>query len=172
MSGLDSFDLQLYGSGIYFGGQTIWGKVVISSNTKMTNIENIRVKLTGFADVHWTEFNDEHVYHYRNHEEYLKNEIVIHNGYLPVGLHAFPFSFILPANLPSSFEGQHGHVRYYVETKLVRSGFFTLTKKKQFVTINSLVDLNQIQGVESPQTSLTLKHSGVLLYVWTSVCNR
>ena len=33
---------------------------------------------------------------------------------LSVGNHAFPFSFELPANIPSSFEGKHGHVRYKI----------------------------------------------------------
>jgi sporulation-control protein spo0M len=37
---------------------------------------------------------------------------------LPAGEHSFPFSMILPNDLPSSFEGQYGYVRYTVEATL------------------------------------------------------
>ena len=55
MGGPDSFDLQLYGSGIYYGGQTIQGQGFITSATSMDNIKSIHIKLAGFSDVHWTE---------------------------------------------------------------------------------------------------------------------
>ena len=37
---------------------------------------------------------------------------------LAAGEHSFPFSMILPNDLPSSFEGQYGYVRYTVEGTL------------------------------------------------------
>jgi sporulation-control protein spo0M len=37
---------------------------------------------------------------------------------LPAGEHSFPFSMILPNDLPSSFEGQYVYVRYTVEATL------------------------------------------------------
>jgi hypothetical protein len=37
---------------------------------------------------------------------------------LPAGEHSFPFSMILPDQLPSSFEGQYGYVRYTVEATI------------------------------------------------------
>jgi hypothetical protein len=37
---------------------------------------------------------------------------------LPAGEHSFPFSMILPDDLPSSFEGQYGYVRYTVQAIL------------------------------------------------------
>jgi hypothetical protein len=45
-------------------------------------------------------------------------EVIVYPGpKLEAGHHIFPFTFILPNHLPSSFEGQYGHVRYYVQVK-------------------------------------------------------
>ena len=55
MGGVEAFNLQLYGSGIYFSGQVIQGQIIVGSSTPLTNIKSIQVKLTGFASVHWSE---------------------------------------------------------------------------------------------------------------------
>ena len=182
MGGPDVFLIQLQGQGIYYGGQTIQGQVQVSNGAHMSNIKNIQIKLIGFGEVHWTEQerrtrrvhnrNHDHHHgereeeyhetvHYRNHEQYLSSKFILHRGPLAAGNHVLPFSFILPPNLPSSFEGQHGHVRYYIEAKLDRSGFFTFDKrKKQFITINSICDLNNVQGANNPQTNSNSKEFG------------
>ena len=41
----------------------------------------------------------------------LPGEDMIH----PVGHHVYPFRFTLPTNLPSSFEGGVGHIRYLIQ---------------------------------------------------------
>ena len=65
---------------------------------------------------------------YSNHEVYTKQKVVVHSGpslppvvvvlimmyfhpLLCQGVHCFPFSFVLPTNLPSSFESHTGNVR-------------------------------------------------------------
>ena len=60
-----------------------------------------------------------------------------------IGQHSFPFSFSLPNSIPSSFEGEHGHIRYVLFGKL------NPTKKKDEqrtirmnIGFNKLVDLN------------------------------
>ena len=177
MGGPDSFNVQLQGHGIYYGGQVIQGQILISSREYMPNVRNIQMKLVGFGEVQWTEQvrksrrrgsgESDEVYHetkyYRDNEEYISNKFSVHQGPLPAGNHVFPFSFVLPPNLPSSFEGQHGHVRYFVEAEIDRSGIFTFNKrKKQFITINSIVDLNLIQGAATPQTNSNSKTFGIL----------
>ena len=176
MGGPDSFNLQLQGSGIHFGGQVVQGQVLISSCELMSNIRNIQVKLIGFGEVHWTQQEQKtrrgrdgrqqrytEAKHYRNYEEYVNNKALVHQGHLAAGRHVFPFSFILPPNLPSSFEGQHGHVRYFIEAKIDQSGLFNFNKKKKlFITINSVIDLNFIQGVDIAQTNSNAKTFGCL----------
>ncbi len=49
-------------------------------------------------------------------EKYINMDAMLCPGpLLQAGQHTFPFSFILTHNLPSSFEGQFGHVRYCVK---------------------------------------------------------
>ena len=42
----------------------------------------------------------------------FSNKKIIHEGDLSSGEHYIPFTFDLPMDLPCSFEGQYGHVRY------------------------------------------------------------
>ena len=80
--------------------------------------------------------------YYRNHETYVKQETVLNGGPgLPPGIHYFPFSFMLPPNLPSSFESNIGHVRYYVKADIVRDWKWN-HKVKQHFMVNGILDLN------------------------------
>lgn len=82
------------------------------------------------------------------HEEYF--EIKYHllgskNGpeiKLPAGVHTYPFTCALPPTLPSSYEGQWGHVRYTVKVTLDRPWKFDQDAKIAFTVITPL-DLNQ-----------------------------
>ena len=50
-----------------------------------------------------------------------------------------------------------------MEAKLDRKGFFTFDKKtKQFITVNALVDLNQIHSIKEPVTRTNSKTFGCL----------
>ena len=60
---------------------------------------------------------------------------------LPAGEHSFLFSMMLPNHLPSSFEGQYGHVRYTVKATLDRPWKFDHEVKAAF-TVLSHLDLN------------------------------
>ena len=51
----DFFGVKLDGSGVYFGGQTVTGKVILQTDEELTNIKLVTVKLKGEGDVHWTE---------------------------------------------------------------------------------------------------------------------
>ena len=64
-------------------------------------------------------------------------------NYLPPGTHFYPFSFQLPPNLPSSFEGGDGHVRYTIRGVMDRVSWRKKEKdtKKPF-TVIALLDLN------------------------------
>merc|ERR1712156_798397 len=99
------FLVQLQGPGIYYGGQMIQGQVQVSNHDYISNIKNVQIKLIGFGEVHWTErerrtrtrsFSDgdrdeeywEDV-HYGNHEQYLSNKFLVHQGPLSAGNHTF-----------------------------------------------------------------------------------
>lgn len=60
---------------------------------------------------------------------------------LPVGQHVHPFTCVLPPTLPSSFEGDYGHIRYTVKVTLDRPWKFDQDVKSAF-TVLSNVDVN------------------------------
>ena len=63
---------------------------------------------------------------------------------LSVGNHEFPFSVPLEANIPSSFEGKHGHVRY----KVTASIDDPQKKTEHFFTVLTPYDLNKDQDAQ------------------------
>lgn len=93
-------------------------------------------------------------------EEYFKTQYYLIGGAgggeheLPAGTKEFPFTCVLPPTLPSSFEGEFGHVRYTVKVVLDRPWKFDQETKAAF-TVLSPVDLNA-------NPSLKVKILGIL----------
>lgn len=63
------------------------------------------------------------------------------NSILPAGSYSYPFQFKLPTNLPSSFEGVIGYVRYTMTAVIDKPWKFDHTTKAPF-TVLSILDLN------------------------------
>lgn len=115
------------------------------------------VRFLGEANTSWNETKKVHDSDGREreetipltgHEEYFSNSFYLlgaKNGseiVLPAGEHAYPFTSMLPASLPSSFEGEWGHVRYTIKVTLDRPWKFDQDIKMAF-TVLSPLDLNQ-----------------------------
>ena len=56
---------------------------------------------------------------------------------------------MLPPNIPSSFEGQHGSVRYYVKANIVRDWKWDHNVKQHFM-VNGILDLNLQPSAQTP----------------------
>lgn len=65
---------------------------------------------------------------------------------LSIGQHAFPFTFVLPMQIPSSFEGKFGHVRYIIEAVAQRPIDDSKYECKASLVVCSNLDLNTITG--------------------------
>ncbi|XP_073696950.1 arrestin domain-containing protein 3-like [Garra rufa] len=128
-------------SNTFTSGDIVEGRVVLEV-TKEIKVDSFFVKLTGDAHVSWTEGSGDDESSYSDHERYFKlkqyfiqesskkgeseKNTTLVNGetYGPVikpGSHVFPFRFQLPQqNMPPSFKGLHGWVKYVLTVKLSR----------------------------------------------------
>ncbi|XP_047108254.1 arrestin domain-containing protein 17-like isoform X4 [Schistocerca piceifrons] len=133
----------------YFGGDTVTGKVVVKTDEE-EKIRYISAKCRGEANVSWTRRvrrrgHTKHI-RYSAHENYFETKYYFVGGpseelILPPGEHVYNFSVKLPENLPSSFEGTYGHIRYTIKAKMNRPWAFD-EKVKAFYTVLSHLDLN------------------------------
>nr|XP_031842250.1 arrestin domain-containing protein 17-like [Nomia melanderi] len=132
----------------YLGGEIVKGNVIIDT-TKEKYITELCFIAKGFAKVYWTEEDgDSNSSSYYNSQEYFqikgillkskdeKSKVKITEGY-----HEYPFEFLLPSNIPSSFEHNIGYVRYTIELVLQRPWKFDHKYKTAFTVISNL-DLN------------------------------
>ncbi|XP_067640260.1 arrestin domain-containing protein 3 isoform X2 [Eurosta solidaginis] len=120
---------------IYFAGDTIKGEVWLNL-TKRTKIRAIKVQITGKGKCKWMEILRKN----SNNESarslfYSSKEIYAHNEHiLPVfeprgielspGEHTFEFTVPLERNLPSSFKGSYGSIKYKLRILIQRPWTF------------------------------------------------
>jgi len=83
------------------------------------------------------------------------------------GNHGFQFDYTLPSDLPSTFEGRWGKVKYSVKATLVRPCRFDIERDAE-LTISALVDLNDDQelAVSSCCNRNTLQHVTCLINIY------
>ncbi|XP_063627196.1 arrestin domain-containing protein 17-like [Cydia splendana] len=145
-------------NGSYFAGQTVNAKLIFNPD-KVKTFRGIYAKIKGFCKVHWTTSHSRRVpdgrgghrtEHYtethESHEVYVERKIYLVGGEsgehrIQPGKHEYPFNFPLPANCPSSFEGQHGHIRYEIKAVVDRA-FKTDQEKKVRLRVIAPLDLN------------------------------
>uniref|UniRef100_A0A8C1VVD5 Arrestin C-terminal-like domain-containing protein n=1 Tax=Cyprinus carpio TaxID=7962 RepID=A0A8C1VVD5_CYPCA len=128
-------------SNTFSSGDIVEGRVVLEV-TKEIKVDSFFVKLTGDAHVSWTEGSGDDETTYSDHERYFKlkqyfiqesskkgeseknTTLVDGETYGPVimpGSHVFPFRFQLPQqNMPPSFKGFRGWVKYVLTVNLSR----------------------------------------------------
>lgn len=100
--------------------------------------------------------------HFRGSQVYLNSRVYLFgaSGASPIevqsGTHRYNFSCLLPSQLPSSFEGSDGHIRYSVEAVLDVPWFFDKTYQVQF-TVVRVDDLNLHPELKIPSHSEEIK---------------
>nr|XP_026690866.1 arrestin domain-containing protein 3-like isoform X3 [Ciona intestinalis] len=126
----------------------------------------VTIKFIGEANVHWSVTrssgdNSTTTTHYRNSETYFNQQLCVYgqgtlgphqnSTELPAGQSSFPFQFLLPSQLPSSFEGVYGYVRYIVHAAIDRPGKF-VTNIQTVFTVLDILDLNFEPTARYPAT--------------------
>ncbi|XP_037038639.1 arrestin domain-containing protein 17 [Bradysia coprophila] len=155
----------------YYAGQTVNGKVVFTFDSTK-KIRGIIIKFLSEANTSWSETKKvkdsegkerEETENLTGHEEYFQIQYYLLGGKnsseieLPAGEHTYPFTCALPPQLPSSFEGEFGHIRYTIKVTLDRPWKFDQDSKMAF-TVISPVDLNMNPRVKE-QFKLNLEKS-------------
>ncbi|XP_048733656.1 arrestin domain-containing protein 3-like [Ostrea edulis] len=154
--GLRNFQINLDNSkGIFVSGETVSGRATLDLESEM-KVREISLAFVGKSNVHWSErqgsSDNRHTVFYTATEYYFNNVVCVFGKglgggdehFLQPGQHVFPFSFVLPPNLPSSFEGGKGHVRYTIRVSIDRPWRFDdNTHTILAFTVLSALDLNQ-----------------------------
>lgn len=157
---INLFAVEIYGDGSFHPGEVIYGDVYLKATDELT-LREIRVEFYGEAKVNWTEtaksgrvrkrlgFLD-----YTNDEHYLNIAVTVYgkapgqsgpNPVLNAGEHSFPFEFRLPEeNLPSTFVGKNGYVKYWLKAILDRPWKDDKAVAEAF-TVLERVDVNQAE---------------------------
>ncbi|XP_065095604.1 arrestin domain-containing protein 3-like [Ochlerotatus camptorhynchus] len=143
------FDDNSYG--VYFPGQTLSGSVELNFEEAM-KVKGVALQIKGEAKVSWTEYHSNGQSHYpvyfQNRQDYMnftENLAGYKDGnnidLLP-GIHTYRFSYVLPLNLDSSLEAEHGHIRYTVKVILERPWKVDHSYKVAFTVLRH-VNLNE-----------------------------
>ncbi|XP_046353992.1 arrestin domain-containing protein 2-like isoform X1 [Haliotis cracherodii] len=144
-------------SATYCAGDTVYGYgwVVVK---EAVYVQSVCLEAIGEAKVEWMtssdiQASDEEVFNYTTvlpikdiKLEHIPTNLegekqIDDEGLLHPGSHYFPFEFVLPSKLPSSFKGKHGRLRYFVRMTIYSPGGPHHERTSKFAVIGAL-DLN------------------------------
>lgn len=129
--------------------------IVVLLNNQVKTCDKITATLRGCALVEWSVGRGKTRRSYSSNEDYVNETIVlwniegVPNRRIVPGEYAFPFRFVLPDHIPSSFKGAHGHIRYTVEASMLVPALFCST------TISADVQVPPAGTRDIPPTVLT-----------------
>lgn len=136
----------------YIGGQEVTGHAIIGVD-KEKKIYGIAIEFRGETQVHvGGEGRTREVYFLEKSFLQEARQVLIR------GSHFYPFSFVLPRSLPSSFEdASYGHVRYTVKVYVLGKWRKKLESTVSRFTVVTPLDLNLI-CVQEPLTLVKHGH--------------
>ncbi|XP_075210392.1 arrestin domain-containing protein 3-like [Lycorma delicatula] len=146
----------------YYAGTNVTGKVNLTLDS-VKKARSLSIKFEGKAEVQWTVQEDVRQNDgqnrsenttYTGSEEYYSFKYNLVGGgnseiELPAGTHTYNFTASLPPTLPSSFEGEHGKVRYTATATLDRPWKFDQHTTAVFNVV-SPIDLNYNLKAKEP----------------------
>jgi len=131
---------------VYFPGGIVSGTVRFHLNSPL-NIRGLIVECVGKSRVYWSESEMKgrttEIIHYQACENYCQQQAQLSGdvGEVEPAEYEYKFQFQLAQQLPTSFEGVYGYVRYHVRARLDRGASAPIVFKRGF-TVNNIVDLN------------------------------
>ncbi|XP_065218569.1 arrestin domain-containing protein 4-like [Planococcus citri] len=134
---------------IYLPGGIVKGRVEIVLHSEL-NIRGVKLKIIGEAKCEWMAGKTP----VRSREIYLNSELTLVGGTgtklkLPVGQYSYPFTALLPSEIPSSLGSTYGEILYYMKAKIDIPFAFDYKHEAKFFVLN-LVNLNLYPSLRTP----------------------
>ncbi|XP_078144676.1 arrestin domain-containing protein 1b isoform X2 [Centroberyx gerrardi] len=160
MGKLQEFDITFANNKVvYSPGESISGTVKIRTGNSL-QYKAIKVNCQGSCGVS-NKMNDAS---WALEEQYCNSTLsVADKGTLPAGEHSFPFQFLIPASVPTSFEGPFGKIVYRVRAVIDTPRFSKDYKAQRPFYLLNLLNLNEVPNIEQPSYAVTTKKFSYLL---------
>ncbi|KAM5300400.1 arrestin domain-containing protein 1 [Ctenodactylus gundi] len=154
MGRVQLFEIRLsHGRVVYSPGEPLTGLVLVRVAAPLP-FRAIRVTCMGSCGVS-SKANDAA---WVVEESYFNSSLSLADrGSLPAGEHTFPFQFLLPATVPTSFEGPFGKIVHQVRATVDTPRFSKDHKCSLVFYILNPLNLNSIPDIEQPNVASTTK---------------
>ncbi|XP_002738741.1 arrestin domain-containing protein 3-like [Saccoglossus kowalevskii] len=164
---------------VFSAGDVVAGRVILELNRGIPCIKGMHIRFLGLVHVTWAEdfnknapvapgtsFNAKEVY-FDQIVTFLKNDRERQEDWnLQSGVHRFPFRLQIPdRNLPMSFEGKYGCVRYSLKCTIERSSGKNVYSKRALTVIGKHMDPNRVPNAKAPIVAQTEMSGGCLLCI-------
>ncbi|XP_051533003.1 arrestin domain-containing protein 1-like [Myxocyprinus asiaticus] len=144
---------------VYNPGESISGTVRIKTSHSL-QFKAIKVYCVGSCGIS-SKLNDAS---WMLEERYLSSTLsVADKGTLPSGEHSFPFQFLIPASVPTSFEGPFGKILYKIRAFIETPRFSKDYNTQRPFYLLSVLNLNELPDIEKPSCAVTTKKFTYLL---------
>ncbi|XP_029372063.1 arrestin domain-containing protein 1b [Echeneis naucrates] len=160
MGKLQEFDITFANNKVVYGpGESISGTVKIRTSTAL-QYKAIKVNCQGSCGIS-NKMNDTS---WTLEEQYFNSTLsVADKGTLAAGEHSFPFQFLIPVAVPTSFEGPFGKIAYRVRAVIDTPRFSKDYKAQRPFYLLNLLNLNEVPNIEHSSSAVTTKKFTYLL---------
>uniref|UniRef100_H3CCN8 Arrestin domain containing 1 n=2 Tax=Tetraodon nigroviridis TaxID=99883 RepID=H3CCN8_TETNG len=160
MGKLQEFDITFTNNKVVYGpGESISGTVKIRTSSSLP-YKVIKVNCQGSCGIS-NKLNDSS---WAMEEQYFNSTLsVADKGTLAAGEHCFPFQFVIPVAVPTSFEGPFGKVSYRVKAVIDTPRFSKDYKAQKPFYLLNLLNLNEVPDIEHPNYAVITKKFNYLL---------
>ncbi|CAI8004666.1 Arrestin domain-containing protein 4 [Geodia barretti] len=142
--------IQLSSNKVYHPGSTVTGSLLLDVD-EAKSYKQILVQLSGRSYVHWRESSGQSSRNCISLEPYFDSVAPLWDsrqspdGKLPPGQYNWPFSFVIPPSVPSSFEGKFGNIRYMLVGRIVTGAL------KYNHDVMALIPVQQLVQITDPR---------------------
>lgn len=160
MGKLQEFDITFANNKVvYSPGESVSGAVKIRTAGSL-QYKAIKVNCQGSCGIS-NKMNDSS---WSLEEQYLNSMLsVADKGILTPGEHSFPFQFVLPVAMPTSFEGPFGKIVYRVIATIDTPRFSKDYKAQRPFYVLNMLNLNEVPDIEQQNCAVTTKKFSYLL---------